>query len=240
MNINIKLVPYQSNPDFNKVFTFGHSPVLFKEIIQEFINVGISIVDISKIKFISNGKHYTDIDATIDKTNTNFYLFTHEEDIKTELTNKLYGNPVVQISQSKPSLPPAYKEQLVVLGRISEDEESEGEDYEDNEININEFNNTIKESITPELLQILRICINKPQLINMATSYLSNGNIEEDIEIVDLTDSFSHVDELQYIQETFSEYNWSTQMIMAVLEHYDGHINMTLRYLFNETLIQKN
>ena len=60
------------------------------------------------------------------------------------------------------------------------------------------------------------------------------------IEIVDLNDSFSHIDELQYIQETFSEYNWSTQMIMSVLEYYDGHINMTLRYLFNETLIQKN
>lgn len=240
MNINIKLVPYQINPDFNKVLSFDNSPVLFKDIIQKFIENGISIVDIPKIKFISNGKHYTDMDGIIDETNTNFYLFTNDETVRAELISKIYGNPKIKVSQNNQSSPPKYQGPIVVSERISEEEESEGEDYEENKIDIVEYNNTIKNSITPELLQILRICINKPELINMATSYLSNGNIEEDIEITESIDTFSHMDELQYIQENFSEYNWSINTIKSVLEYYGGHINMTLRYLFNDTLTQKN
>jgi hypothetical protein len=96
---------------------------------------------------------------------------------------------------------------------------------------ISDINEQIKQTITPDLITVLNIFNKNPNIIKLVHSYLSNNNIEKVINID--SNETKYKDELNYIIVKFHNFNWEPNLISSVLNHYNGHINMTLKYLIN-------
>lgn len=212
MEINFKLIPYQNNPQYIFTLNFDQEEITFKDIIKEFLSKGFLIRYYKEVKFVSNGKQFNDMSDIVNSNHTNFFLFTNNMSAKQNLIDTLFSDIEKDNINTEPL------------------ESNEN----DSDVDFTDINVEIKEQITPELLDILRICIKKPDLLKQVNSYLQSGNIENPIEINQINEEeYKYNDEFQYISDNFSEYNWDDNIIKNVLMYYSGHINLALRYLIN-------
>lgn len=212
MEINFKLIPYQNNPEYIFTLNFDQEEITFKDIIKEFLSKGFLIRHYKEVKFVSNGKQFNDMSDIVNSNHTNFFLFTNNMSAKQNLIDTLFSD----IKKDNINIEPLESNEI------------------DSDVDFTDINVEIKEQITPELLDILRICIKKPDLLKQVNSYLQSGNIENPIEINQINEEeYKYNDEFQYISDNFSEYNWDDNIIKNVLMYYSGHINLALRYLIN-------
>ena len=222
MDINFKLIPYQNNPNFIYKIHLGEN-CIFKDIISNFIRKGFLLKYLNDVKFISNGKQFSKMDEKLNSNNNSFYLFTNNEEVKQNLKETIYKDIPENIIDQQPLEEPSE----ITIDEIDNDE-------------INSINEEIKETLTPQLLDLLHLCVQKPNLLNKVNSYLQSGNIESPIEIVDIDeDTFTYSSEFDYINTNFSQYCWEHNMIKNVLNYYKGHLNLSIRYLINTVILSK-
>lgn len=226
MEINFKLIPYQNNPNNTFTLVFETKEIKFKDIIRKFIEKGFLVKYNPEVKFISNGRQFTSMDDVVDTNYTNFFLFTNNVTAKQNLLDNIFTH----IGKEEP---------LQIQSVVSVDEEPLEEECI--EINIDEINDQIIEEITPELLKLLHTCVSKPDLLRKVNSYLQSGNIQSPIEINNIDDEeFKYNNAFSFIVKKFSIYNWDENTIKNVLNYYSGHINLTIRYMINSSLCNKN
>ena len=221
MDINFKLIPYQNNPNF--IYTIQvEENCTFKDIIKNFIQKGFMLKFLSDVKFISNGRQFSSMDDKLTSDNTIFYLFTNSELAKQHLKETIYKEVSYIVINEQPLEEPSD----ITIDVIDNDE-------------INTINEEIKETLTPQLLDLLYLCVQKPDLLNKVNSYLQSGNIESPIEIVDIDeDTFTYNSEFEYINTHFNQYCWDHKVIKNVLNYYKGHLNLSIRYLINGSLVR--
>jgi hypothetical protein len=95
---------------------------------------------------------------------------------------------------------------------------------------------TIKLFKDPEFLTLLRICISKPEYFNTVSNYITNGNISYKIKMI-IEEDFTYHSALEELKTILLNINISRYdiLLMSVLQHFEGNINLSLRYIVCNT-----
>lgn len=104
-------------------------------------------------------------------------------------------------------------------------EEEDGDEYNDKLCEYFEDKNFIN---------LLNIIKKNPEYLQLVNAYLSNGNINEKIDIENINiDKFNYNDEYKILEEKFSSNlnNWDETLVKKILNEYNGNVNLTARYL---------
>ena len=91
----------------------------------------------------------------------------------------------------------------------------------------------------PDFKELLRIITTKPELLNKVTSYITNGDISEIIEIdEDEDEDEKYETEYLHIVELLTSINSpiNIKMIKSIIKHFKGHINLSLRYILTHNI----
>jgi len=110
------------------------------------------------------------------------------------------------------------------------DEKSdEDEYYESDEENIEDINTEIVEFYNNDnFKQLLQIYKKTPELFGIFFQFISNGNIVEEITNYNIED-FKYIKELEHLNDL--NLNLNQDMVKKLLVHFEGHMNLVLRYI---------
>jgi hypothetical protein len=88
-----------------------------------------------------------------------------------------------------------------------------------------------------DFITLLKICINRPELLNQVNSYISSGNIVNEIKLLDDINEFKYNKELEIIlQLEFIKDNkilLNLVLLKSICQHFEGNINLIIRYLIS-------
>ena len=173
----------------------------------------IDVKYLDKIKYIYKGVYITNTSLFYPIENQCLYLFTLDTIIRDELIKLVF-------QETYSDSPPCYNEvikcnQLLDINEIPCDIDV-----------INKQVITLFED--PDFSNLLRISLVKPHLIGLVNSYLMNGNISEKIQIKDCPD-FQYEEQYKVLEGL----GFITNEIMtkSILTHFNGHLNMSIRYI---------
>jgi len=254
-----KFIGYQNNNDCDFIIEQNNSGISnLKYIYLKFMQKGMNIQDLKQIKFISRGTQIKNLETNLlDSTEENkiIFIFINDIRIKHELINKIFTN-ILNLNQKDSNLPQKYennngnfnktKHSTTVSKKLNNLplEDDEEELYYPSNGEIQEINNKIIDNFkNKDFVNLLRICINKPDLLKMVNAYLVNGDTTENLD--DLTinyKKFKYIDEYNYIIEFLSndlliQINADLeQKIKNILDYNNGHLNLTLRYILSKYL----
>ena len=230
------MISHYSNSEYDYIIENIESNLTLKNIYLDFMRNGVNIELIKKIKFIKNGKNISNLDENLYNKDCNnlVYLFTNDQVIKNELISKIFTNIPKEESQRNTI-------QISTKLNVQPTEDVEEDIFEPTEDEINSINEKIIENFKDkEFKDLLQICIKKPELIKMVNSYLCNGNIIDKIDFDDINlDEFKYQNEYDFIK-SFYEDNFMTPLtnesyVKKILNHFKGHLNLSLRYLICNT-----
>jgi hypothetical protein len=206
----IKLRLIGLSPDNDYKINYESNSFTLQSIYDHLILNNMNIEHITKIRFISSCKNITNIDEENEIVDDNhiIYLIINDEEVRTNLLKNIFKN---MIDITKPLFDTPISES---------DSESDSEECENN---INIYND-------PDFVNLLRICINKPHLLNTVNNYMSHGDIVGEININYDETNFMYNDELEIINKLGLPYN-NIIPIQALLNFFKGNINMTIRYM---------
>lgn len=240
MSVTFKLIGYQSESKNDFAHIFENSQISLKAVYLLFMNKGMNIEDIKKIKFILHGESLNNLDKiyNIETDNRVIFIFTNDIKIKSELIKHIFTTiENVDLTQSTHGRFQIKPVETTVL----EDQPEEEIDQTPEEIT--NINKKICEIFADnDFKTLLRICLNKPELLKLMNSYLSSGNIVEEF-------GYSQVEDFQYdteYQELYQllnndniQFSWNENMVKSTLNYFNGHVNLTLRYLLNNTQVDE-
>lgn len=175
-----------------------------------------------KVKFIFDTNTLKDdneiFDIEDDKT---IYVFTNDNYCK-ELLNFVFLKLGKEQKKEKKKLNSALEKEL------EEDHILKKED-------INEINeDIIKDLHDPDFANLLLISKTKPELFDKLYQFLSNGDIVDHCEISNFNfneSEFSYNKELEALQKLNIG---SDDLIKKILMYFEGHMNLSLRYIINK------
>jgi len=196
--------PYIIEKDFDTI--------TLKDIYRYLINKDILLVKLINCKFIQSGqlleleKPNIQVDDTI-----NIYIVIElkDKDFKDELIKKLFNINL----------------------------ESELSDVIENTLDENEIelNTDLCEYFQDkDFINLLNIVRTKPRYLEMVNSYLSHGNIVEEINFESInTDNFEYTEQLHILTERLkpSIHNWDNNKVKQLLVEFNGNVNLTARYI---------
>jgi hypothetical protein len=190
------------------------------DLISFLIEKGMSFQELREIKFIHAGKNIeediTKVYILDEDENFTIYLYTNNMDIKKELAKNLFeSNDDEEVEAPKKEPLPDKKEEHIELTKINMD--------------------TIKLFQEPDFIHLLNICINKPEYFNKIASYISHGNITSEIKMIEIND-FKYNEEYDNIIHILQSINYNKideNYIKNIINHFDGNINLTIRYIIS-------
>ena len=227
----LKLVGYNpTNNNNDYIIKFPNITFKITDIYSNLIEKGMTYKELEEIRFICCGHNINEDHSKIYKVDVDeemiLYLFTNNHLIKKELIKNIFINQDANIMHKS-------EKESGISGS--------GSDIPDEiDIIVPERMQKINENIItlfnePDFVNLLRICIDKPILLNLAAGYIMNGNITDEIKIVDI-DDFKYESiliELNKILSTLNFKNITDIILKSVINHFDGHINLSLRYILN-------
>jgi len=196
-------------------------------IIQNLNEKGVQLEYFANIKFILKGEYLINLQKyNFDTSNkVLLYVFVHNDIIRKDLIKNCFE----EIEQKLP----AYS--LFPKDETSESSESEESEDELSSEEIDKINShIIKEFEDPDLLTLIRISLNKPHLLGTVNSYITNGSIIEKIELKD-TSEFKYDNVYKQIED-LGFINDKPDIIKSIIIHFNGHLNMIIRYILNMNL----
>jgi hypothetical protein len=211
--ISLKLI---GNPDYIIINT-DKKEITILDIFNYLLRNDLAFNEISKITFIHNGRNITD-DTSAKYTGTEdepliIYMHTDSEYIKTEILKNIYN-------------------------KEEDNKEESDNDYDElTEEEINKKNEEIIKLFSDkDFTYLLKICLDKPELLNTVTSYITNGNISIEIKLLKEDDEFKHPNELEEILKLLNKLNINIDIndIKSIIQHFEGHLNLSLRYILNK------
>ena len=175
-----------------------------------------------KVKFIFNTNTLKDDNEIFDiEDDKIIYIFTNDDYCK-ELLNFVFLKIGKELKKKKKKLNSALEEEL------EEDHVLKNED-------INKINEEIiKDLEDPDFSHLLSISKTKPELFDKLYQFLSNGDIVDKNEIsnFNFSDSeFTYTNELEALKKLNIG---SDDDIKRILMFFNGHMNLSLRYMINQ------
>lgn len=211
------------------------------DIFNYLMEKGLSFDEISKIMFVHKGKNITsDKHATYSGTEDDpliIHLFTNIGYIKDEIIKCIYSN-----KEDSPEDIPEDNDIPDYCPLDHENKQSkddyDSDDYEEiSQENMNKNNlKTVELFSDKDFSYLLKIFLNKPELINKLSSYIINGNISFEIKEIN-KDDFKYQNEYIDLQELLNKININIDNeigAMSILQHFEGNLNLTLRHIINK------
>lgn len=200
--------------------------ITMSDIFNYLMNKGLSFDEISKIMFVNNGNNITnDMENTFTGTDDEplvINMFTPYSDVKAEIIKCIYS---------------------------SDNKSDNKSDDNNSDINQNDYHDDIsQEEITKNNLKtielfsdkdfsyLLNICLNKPELLNKVSNYITNGNISFKVKEINKED-FKYKKEYPELLELLNKLNINIDneiFGMSILQHFEGNLNLSLRYILNK------
>ncbi len=238
--LKLKLVGSNSGNSSDSEYLFDHPDFFFtlNNIIDHLKLKGIK-KDLHDVKFIYKG---TTINSSEKEYHFNIddepiiYIFTTKIDIRNEFAQNIFTKmSLYQISYG--ATPTSINSTNSITTSISHRDIIKEDPMPDTPEDIltakkvEIINETIvKQFSDPDFVTMLKICINKPHIVNMVTSYLNTGDIHIEM---DEYEEFTYDKEKDQIYEILDKLDIivDDDKIKKVLVTFHGHINLTLRYL---------
>ena len=195
--------------------------ITMSDIFNYLMNKGLSFDEISKIMFVNNGNNITnDMENTFTGTDEDplvIHMFTPYSNVKDEIIKCIYSS------------------------------DNKSDNHKDDNQDINHNDNISQEEITKNNLKtielfsdkdfsyLLNICLNKPELLNKVSNYITNGNISFEVKEINKED-FKYQREYPELLELLNklDINIDNEILgMSVLQHFEGNLNLSLRYILN-------
>ena len=205
--VKLNIVGY-NNP---YIMEGDYETITLKDIYRYLINKDILLIKLTECKFIHSGqilelnKQTFDVD---DMINIYIVINTGDTEFKSDIIKKLFNFDI--------------NSELV----------DSIEEVEEEEIEVNtELCDYFKDS---DFINLLNIVKTKPQYLEMVNSYLSHGNIIEEIDFDNVeTNDFEYTDELNILIDNLMPNidNWDEDKVKKILIQYKGNVNLTSRYI---------
>ena len=248
--LRLKMIGYQNNSEYDLIINKEEGQELtLKYIYLYFMKKGVHIETLKQLKYICRGNSLTQLEKIItDSEEVTMFIFTNKVDIKNDIVRKIFT--MIPESEIKEEQAPSYNNDVTSFKMSTKNsteiknlpiEDDTEELFEPSADEINKINEKIFHQFQDkDFLNLIRICITKPELLKIANSYLVNGSIIDKINFDDIKlDDFSYESEFEYIRNFFvtnlsrnlSEFHF--EVIKKVLVHFNGHLNLSLRYLIN-------
>jgi hypothetical protein len=227
MIIKLKLV---GNNEETNVF-IDKDTFTITDIFNYLMEHNLSFNEISKIMFIHNGKDITNDDIIIVEENINIHLFVKDSKVKNELLINVFNKETNVLEFDNYSNESPEDRYLSI-----EDRDLSTEDRDLSTEDVNKHNESIIELFNDnDFTYLLKICLTKPDLINKVSSYLLNGNITTKIKNIDM-DEFKYNETYLQLNEILNKINHNkTELeIKSTIQHFEGNLNLSLRYLLTK------
>ena len=224
MIIKLKLVGTNEECTIN----LENDKITIIDIFNYLMENNLSYDEVSKLMFIHNGKNITNdtntIYENIDDDPLNIHIFVTDGHIKNELLKYIFNNNFDDTFDNE-SLEPIELDKPIIQKQNMHIELS----LEDLNKKNNEIVNLFSDN---DFTYLLKICLTKPDLINKVSSYLLNGNITTDIQDIN-NDEFKYPEIYINLVELLNKLNISKEEneIKSVIQHFEGNLNLALRYL---------
>ena len=186
-----------------------YTTITLKDIYKYLINKEILLVKLIKCKFIHSGQILELDKQQFDVDDMiNIYIVTEmgDKEFKSELLKKLFNFDI-------------NSELVDTL-----------EEVEEVEINTN-LCDYFKDK---DFINLLNIVKTKPQYLEMINSYLSHGDIidEIDFESIDI-ENFEYTEQYNILMNNLMPNinNWNEEKVKKILIQYKGNVNLTSRYI---------
>lgn len=197
-----------------KLIRINKDNISIMDIYSYLISNEMLFTEIEEIKFINNG-------ININKATHTFLNGTDENPI------------IIHIYTTNMKL----KDELIKRIFLYNKPDEEEDDYEKISPEEQTDNNlkTIKLLSDKDFVYLLNIIINKPDLINKASSFVINGNIINNFEIEEVKGRFKYNDELTQIVELLNKLNkeYDEGTLKSIINHFEGNLNLSIRYIIN-------
>jgi hypothetical protein len=243
--VSLKLTGYSND----KLIKFDKDDITILDIYSYLIDNEMLFNEISQIIFINNGKNINNDTSTL-YTGTNEYplvihLFTNSLKIKNEVIKCIFKNRndtelLEPHNLSELSESPEVEFHDVIDNIKSNDSDN---DYSDNnfeevsEEETNQHNLKLIELFSDkDFVYLLNILINKPELINMASSYILNGSVINNFELKEFIGEFKYDTQLAQILELLNKLNkeYDENELKFIINNFEGNLNLSLRYILNK------
>ena len=247
MSIIYKLAGIKSgdnlkNEMIHKDWDVQKNEIKIQDVYSLFSTLGCT-ENINEIKFIINSEtmkdeksytlfHSMDTDGKSPEYNINIYVFTINEDLKNKLitifdTHGYVAKKEVIQTNVNPKKPNIELSKPIPEDDIKIDEETI----------INSNKETISLFSNKDFQTLIRIYYENSDVFKTFASYISTGNVV-DASHFSNTKDVSFDDEFQEIKSL--ELNIDDEIIQDTLKRFNGHINLTLRYILTTTSIESN
>lgn len=238
MLLILYLIGYKNN---EITINFGKNTFTLTDIYNYLEDKGIENNIYVNIKFIYKGAYITQ--SSVITEDCKIYLFTLDETIKEILLKNIFPNAtkvmplqkssdLIETVLSETNLP-EYSPPEYSLPEIVSLETYSLPVYTLPELDL-QVNPIFKDN---DFITLLKICINRPELLNQVNSYISSGNIVNEIKLLDDINEFKYNKELDIILELeFIKDNQillNSLLLKSICQHFEGNINLIIRYLIS-------
>lgn len=227
-SVSLKLVS-----NYNEIIiNYEKNEITILDIFNYLLKNDLSFNEISKITFIHNGKNITD-DTCVKYKGTEddpfiLHMYTNNIDVKVEILKNIYNQDKL--------------DEIDLSDNISNNnsDDNNQEDLIEDNITPEEINKQNEEVIKlfsdKDFAYLLKICLEKPDLVNTVTSYITNGHITFQIKTSEQDKEFNYPNEYIKIIELLNQLNiniTNEDYIKSIIQHFEGHLNLSLRYILN-------
>jgi len=247
----------------------SHDVFKFIDIYNIIKNKGITVEELTKIRYFYNGAQILDYfnEYTIkqDKIAV-IYVFIQDEVIKNNLIKFIFTSPpaynTIDLLTPLQVIDKDVIENTIIENTIIENTIIENTILPDSSNDIMERNtllpviedssntllpviedniiskintNIIEQFKDEDFVNLLRICITKPHLLEVVNSYMSHGNVVKCIDMVEMYD-FKYDDIYNIIRGMNIMKTSDDIMLKNVINHFKGHINHCIRYILYKQL----
>jgi hypothetical protein len=243
MRFSLKLVG--NNHDL--LININKNSINIFDVFNYLMKKGLSFDEISKIMFVNKGKNITDDTETL-YTNTEddpliIHMFTQCANVKDEIIKCVYSSYQQETSNNKETEDELDESKSEDESEDKSDDESEDNNNEVSQEEINKNNlKTVELFLDKDFTYLLKVCLNKPELLNKVSNYITNGNISFEIKEINKED-FKYQKEYTELIELLNKLDIDPKghiniinneiLVMSVLQHFEGNINLSLRYIIN-------
>jgi hypothetical protein len=210
--VSLKLVGYH----IDKLIKFDKNDITILDIYSYLIDNEMIFNEISQIMFINNGRNINNDTSALyngtDEYPLVIHMFTNSLKIKNEVIKNIFKNN---------------DDNNTVDNDV---EESLQEDTNQNNLKLIELFSD------KDFVYLLNILINKPELINKASSYILNGSIINNFEIKEFNGEFKYDIQLTQILELLNKLNkeYNENELKYIINNFEGNLNLSLRYILNK------
>lgn len=130
-------------------------------------------------------------------------------------------------------------EYIVPLKRepLPDTEEDDSDEEELSEEELDKINQVIVSDLKdPDFLKLLHICITKPDYLDKAASYITNGTMVDkidDIHTMKGNSKFINQQEKLITILSSLDIKLDDNIVLSIITHFKGHINLSLRYILS-------